>query len=272
MKKTSVVAAALMVAVVSGCGSTDSVSAPTTDLSDVITTTTEVDPTDGATSISELSVGDCFVLDDDSEITLDQPVDCETPHDAEVSALLEPRVDEIPDDPGSVFYPMCISAFNEATGTEPGVVTGLLTAYTIDGSKGSEPESDLACLSITRNKESLVGSIAESGPAAVLDGWQPLEDFEPGDCFILGDQTNVGSPSDCVEDTFTYIGSFVVEGDEYPGEDEMRAQRKQGCDALFESSDLEGNPDDVSGTFPDFVTWTYSMSSTITCDVPVVTG
>jgi hypothetical protein len=94
-------------------------------------------------------------------------------------------------------------------------------------------------------------------------GEPPANDLEVGDC--VEDETSLNDsgllPVDCDDDhTLELIGRFDVEGDEYPGEDELRAQGDERCTGeLFE--EYVGAPYDpegdvlVTAVFPSEDSW-----------------
>jgi len=63
-----------------------------------------------------------------------------------------------------------------------------------------------------------------------------------------------------------HFGSFDADDVPYPGEDELRVIRAEGCAEVMAGSGLAADPATVSGTFPDEVEWKRQDQRTITCD------
>jgi hypothetical protein len=120
------------------------------------------------------------------------------------------------------------------------------------------------------------GAIAVLGLAGVLvacSGGPAANDLEVGDC--IEDETSLNDSGlatiDCGDDhTLELIGRFDVEGDDYPGEDELRAQGDERCTGdLFE--EYVGAPYDpegdvlVTAVLPSEDSWSDGDDRTILC-------
>ena len=102
---------------------------------------------------------------------------------------------------------------------------------------------------VPRRTSRAIAVLGLAGALVACSGEPPANDLEVGDC--VEDETSLNESSllaiDCTDDhTLELIGRFDVEGDEYPGGDELRAQGDERCTGeLFES--YVGAPYDPEG-------------------------
>jgi hypothetical protein len=118
-----------------------------------------------------------------------------------------------------------------------------------------------------------IAVVGLAGALVACSGDPPANDLEVGDC--VEDAADLNETSlvaiDCDDDhTLELIGRFEVEGDEYPGEDELRAQGDERCTGqLFE--DYVGAPYDpegdvlVTAVLPSADSWEDADDRTILC-------
>jgi hypothetical protein len=222
----------------------------------------------------ELYLGDCFSLGlalDELDLDPAERVPCDSPHDTEVVALLTefdgtplPPADEL----DLLVYPGC---FERIEATIDGTLEDLplVTSFTGDlAADGETIEGAIACLLFTRNGDILTDSAFAVAPRDLVGEWRLLSLLEPGTCFTLRAQNNLGLPGDCESDTLMFLGVVEAEAGDFPGTDALRVQRDAGCADLV-PDDPRIDPATLSGTVPGLSDWLRGVR-VITCDVRVI--
>ena len=222
---------------------------------------------------TELYLGDCFSLADLEGLRLrpEERVPCETGHNVEVVGLL-PQFDGEPLPAADVLeetiYPLC---FEQIVAHITPDLDGLplVTSFTGDlAADGSTIEGPIACVLFTRNGDILTDSAFVTDPHDLVGEWRLLSLLEPGTCFTLQAQNNLGLPTECESGTLMFLGVVQARDGDWPGTDELRVQRDAGCAALIPDDDRIA-PATLSGTVPGVSDWLRGVRD-ITCDVEVI--
>lgn len=238
------------------------------------TTSTPIVPFDERDA-TEFALGDCFSIADFDVIDIEpeERLPCDEPHNTEVVGLLE-QFDGEPftgtealDD---AVYPACFDAIRDGI-TDALDELPLVTSYTGRLADDSDTiEGPVLCLMFTRNGDILTDSVFVTDPHDVIGDYVYLHRLEVGDCFTLGEQGNMALPADCESGTLMFLGVIpsTSEGEEWPGVDELRLQRNEGCVELIPDDDSI-DPGSLSGTIPQLGDWLRGATD-ITCDVEVI--
>lgn len=214
--------------------------------------------------------GDCFDIGgaDDTFFDPIERIPCGDPHDLEVVAVL-PQFDGtalLPElEMEALVRPLCIEQL-DAVVASPLTELPLVTGYT--GWLGDDDVTitgSIACTVFTENGEILSGSVLENDPHDVIGDWRLLRRLDVGDCFVLGEQGDLGMPTACAPGELMYLGAFDVADGEYPGTDGLRELRTEGCLPLLPQGVV---PESLSGTFPTDDQWAIGVR-TISCDAVV---
>jgi hypothetical protein len=225
---------------------------------------------------TEFHLGDCFSIADFDAIDIepDERLRCDEPHNTEIVGLLE-DFDGVPftgtealDD---AVFPQCFDAIREGV-TEALDELPLVTSYTGRLADDSDNiEGPILCLMFTRNGDILTDSTFVADPHDVIGDYVYLHRLEPGSCFTLGEQGNLALPADCESGTLMFLGVIASpsEGGEWPGVDELRLERNEGCADLIPEDDDSIDPATLSGTIPQLGDWLRGATD-ITCDVEVI--
>ncbi len=246
--------------------------------------TVATDVTDATAPVDTSSSADTTIADGDSPDDLAATncagqlsdgyfpiVPCGEPHASEFVGFAPSPWEILPDDAEEAFAAMSAACrpFVEEFLDRPLNLPGPGMGTSVDAAGLGEPvNGDIECYVTTGGDETLIGLIAEVGLEAALNGVVVIYDLEPGSCFLLGEDAYAfGAPVDCGDpDALMHLGSFAAADGPYPGEDELRAIRAEGCAQVMADSGLAADPATVSGTFPDEVEWKRQDQRFITCD------
>ncbi|MEZ5372263.1 MAG: hypothetical protein R2704_05930 [Microthrixaceae bacterium] len=220
--------------------------------------------------LADAEVGTCYQLEDLATTGVDLPVDCDSPHDGQLFAKIDPGSEVLGDDSASRFYPACDEELTKITGRSDDEDPTLQLAFLVDGTAGGPPESDVGCFVTTKNDDMIRGDVFDTDLADLIGDYRALHTLSFGDCFELGEAFNVGVVVECTPGALTYVGSFdaadFIESEEYPGEDELRELRGEECPNQWVGGERSGQPRVMSGTMPSQVEWDYQRWTVITCD------
>lgn len=223
----------------------------------------------------DLAVGDCFLADDVDAFWADEIVDCSLPHDGQAYALLDAG-DTVPDDSYRYeAYPRCTTAYAETFGSEYVDNPGPLMSFLVDQGPDGQIVSPLVCALYTRLDGRLVGNLLTQDTAEVFPGLKATIEMEPGECFDLVDQFNVGETVECGPGALVTLGVIDAAADfagqSFPGVDALRTYRSEHCIPLLadlaDATGIEGDPAEVSGVIPDELEWEVWGLRKISCDV-----
>ena len=221
---------------------------------------------------TEFYPGDCFSISDFDNIAIepDERLRCDEPHNSEIIALLD-EFDGEPytgtEDLEDVVYPLCFDAITAGI-TEDLDEIPLVTSFTGELAADDIIDGPILCLVFTRNGDILTDSAFVTDPHAIIGDYVYLHRLEVGDCFTLGEQGNLALPAECESGALMFLGVIASEGDEWPGIDELRDQRRAGCTELIPDDDRI-DPASLSGTVPQLGDWLRGARD-ITCDVAVI--
>lgn len=236
-------------------------------------TGTEVVPFDERDP-EQFTVGDCFSGADLEALDFepDERVTCDTSHNLEVVGLLTdfdgeplPGTDEIDE----TFFPPCIEQITERV---IGAVDELPVAASYTGdlaADGVSIDGPVLCIVYTRNGDLLTGSVLVTDAHELIGEFRLIKRLDPGTCFTLDAQNNLGLPAPCAAGTLKYLGAVESAFAEYPGEDALKAERDERCAELLPPDDDQIDPATLLGTIPVSPDW-YRGDTTITCDVEVI--